>query len=341
MKYILKNTEINNKKASEFETKSLLYLIGFRKDSSEVSLISIDCINDVTGVNENFDKLWDIQAKNHSTISPKKLGKFLFTLFDNHISDINFYEYILFVPKINDAYLLDSTISTYNVKNFESKTYSKIITGLKEETLRVNKSCDDVKVNEFLDRVLIVQDNKRLSTYIKSITKFKNKKIQSEEFYKSVFEDIRDIQTAKKNSYVEGEVLSKVEDILALNRHIYTKDIHTLIINRIVGCNIFEFQNPISFMPEMRKTNDDQAAEDLLQDCKSDLSRMFFNKNSNKEFWKISEYIITSLRTNGNKSIYDIADDVETNTPVKKTIMNNKSQLFLISLIKDGLKDDN
>ncbi len=99
MKYILKNTEINNKKASEFETKSLLYLIGFRKDSSEVSLISIDCINDVTGVNENFDKLWDVQAKNHSTISPKRLGKFLFTLFDNHISDINFYEYILFVPR--------------------------------------------------------------------------------------------------------------------------------------------------------------------------------------------------------------------------------------------------
>ena len=49
--YTFKNTEINNKKASDFETKSMLYLLGMRSDSKEIDLIAVDCFNDVTGLN--------------------------------------------------------------------------------------------------------------------------------------------------------------------------------------------------------------------------------------------------------------------------------------------------
>lgn len=53
--YIFKNTELNNKKSADYETKSLLYLFGMRKDSEKVDIVVIDCFNDVTGVNESFD----------------------------------------------------------------------------------------------------------------------------------------------------------------------------------------------------------------------------------------------------------------------------------------------
>lgn len=61
--YIIKNTERNNETASEYETKSLLYLMSMRQDSSEMELFIIDCFNDVSGSNNEVDKIWDLQTK--------------------------------------------------------------------------------------------------------------------------------------------------------------------------------------------------------------------------------------------------------------------------------------
>jgi hypothetical protein len=341
MKYTITNTEINNKRASEFETKSLLYLVGFRKDSHEVDVLAIDCLNDVTGINKSFDKLWDVQAKNHSTLTPKKIGKFLYTLFDNYTSEVDFFDYILFVPKLTSDYLIDDSLMTYGIDNINTDTKKRIKNGLISEIKRVLGSCNELVVDSFLNIVLIVQDNKKISTYIKGITRFKNKKIRGEDFYKSVFEDIRDIQSVKKNSYIEGVVLTDIKDVLSLNRHFYAKDINTLIINRIIGCDIFATPYTISFLPEIRKTVDDDSAKDLLQDCKSNLSRAFFNKNSNKEFWIITEFLISYLADNTNSSIYESLTELHMNTQIKSSYFNEKSLLFLISLIKDGLKDEN
>ncbi|MGL6002402.1 MAG: hypothetical protein ACRCZ4_09950, partial [Plesiomonas sp.] len=92
-RYTFTNTEINNKKASEFETKSLLYLLGMRDDSDEIEIITVDCFNDVTGADENFNKLWDVQSKNHSSLPPSKIGESLLTLYNNYISSIEFIDY--------------------------------------------------------------------------------------------------------------------------------------------------------------------------------------------------------------------------------------------------------
>lgn len=48
--YKFKTSEQNNDKATEFETKSLLYLLTKIKGHSGISLFIIDCFNDVTGV---------------------------------------------------------------------------------------------------------------------------------------------------------------------------------------------------------------------------------------------------------------------------------------------------
>lgn len=76
--------------AAEYETKALLYLMSYRKDSTDIDTFIIDCFNDVTGGNNDLSKLWDVQAKGDKKLSPKLIGKYLVTLFQNHVSNIDF-----------------------------------------------------------------------------------------------------------------------------------------------------------------------------------------------------------------------------------------------------------
>ena len=83
--YKFKTSEQNNDKATEFETKSLLYLLTKIKGHSGISLFIIDCFNDVTGVSENYSDSWDIQSKNVASLTPRTVGKALYTLFANYV----------------------------------------------------------------------------------------------------------------------------------------------------------------------------------------------------------------------------------------------------------------
>lgn len=50
--YTIKTSERNNDKATEYETKSLLYLLTKIKGHRSIDLFIIDCFNDVTGIAE-------------------------------------------------------------------------------------------------------------------------------------------------------------------------------------------------------------------------------------------------------------------------------------------------
>lgn len=76
--YKFKTSEQNNDKATEFETKSLLYLLTKIKGHSGISLFIIDCFNDVTGVAEDYSDSWDIQSKNVASLTPRTVGKALY-----------------------------------------------------------------------------------------------------------------------------------------------------------------------------------------------------------------------------------------------------------------------
>ena len=126
-------TERTNEKATEFETKSLLYLLSMREDSDEIDTFLIDCFNDVTGINRNCNKLWDVQSKGVKSLNPKKIGRALITLFENYISDINFHFYILFFPKISNIYFVDDSQILFGIDNFKQNHIQKIKDGLLEE----------------------------------------------------------------------------------------------------------------------------------------------------------------------------------------------------------------
>ena len=126
MTYIFSNTERTNKKASEYETKSLLYLIGQYRNKKEISIAAIDCFNDVTGMSHTGQKLWDIQSKGEANLTPRKLGKHLITLFDNYDSEFVFFEYFFFMPKIHRRYLDNDVDHTYNISSFKKNEAIKI-----------------------------------------------------------------------------------------------------------------------------------------------------------------------------------------------------------------------
>lgn len=342
MAYTFKNTEINNEKASDFETKSLLYLIGKRMDSKEIEYVAFDCFNDVSGINKNTDKIWDIQSKNEQSLNPKKIGKYFYTLFDNYVSTLNFKEFIFFSPVLNSEYKKDKKLLIYNIANFEDKTIKRIKNGLKEEIERVKGTSVnyDKEQKEFLDKVLIVEDNQSAAEYIKSVTKFKKIDIKDDNFYKSIFQDLRDIQSAKKNSYIEHSVISQIKEVLDFKRHLSTKDIETLIICRIIGCEIFDYKSiPLYFSP-MLDGYDIEYKKDVLQDCNSNLSRAFFNKNSNRIFWKACEKILSFFESESLTDVNIVFDSVFPNYVPKISYLNELTVKYLISIIIEG-NDDN
>lgn len=342
MAYTFKNTEINNEKASDFETKSLLYLIGKRKDRKEIEFIAFDCFNDVSGINKSTDKVWDVQAKNEQSLNPKKIGKYFFTLFDNFISTLNFTELIFFTPILKPDYKKNDKLLIYKAENFEDKTLERIKNGLKEEIKRV-KGCSinyDKEQKEFLKRVLIVEDNQSGAEYIKSVTKFKKADIKDESFYKSVFQDLRNIQTSKKNSYIENAVISQIKEVLDFKRHLSTKDIETLIISRIIGVEVFDYKSiPLYFSPLLEGLDVDDK-KDILQDCNSNLSRAFFNKNSNYIFWKTCEKIIAIIESQNLNNVDVIFDFGFPNYAPNISYLDEITIKYLISIIIEG-NDDN
>ena len=337
MNYTFKNTEINNKKASDFETKSLLYLISRKK---EIDYVTFDCFNDVSGVNKNHDKIWDVQSKNEKSLSPKKIGKYLFTLFDNYISTFSFHEFIFFAPILSEDYKINSKLNIYNLDNIEEKTLKRILNGLTEEVERVKGNSVDYseQIEIFLEKVFIVEDNSTENEYIKSVTKFKKVGIKSDDFYTSIFTDLRNIQSAKKNTYIENEIISEIRDVLTFNRHLTTKDIEILIISRIIGVEIFNYSSiPITFFPII-KSLDNEEIKDILQECNSNLSRAFFNKNSNKVFWKVCEKIITFLNENKSSDVEYIYSETFKDYIFRISYLKDFTIKYLISIIIEGTK---
>ncbi len=341
MTYIFKNTEINNEKASVFETKSLLYLIGKRNDSKEIEYVTFDCFNDVSGINKKHDKIWDIQSKNEASLSPKKIGTYFFTLFDNFLSTFAFKEFVFFCPILKEDYKIDSSLRSYKVDNIVEKTRTRIKFGLIEEVNRVKNNLVDytTQIENFLNIVQIVEDDEAENEYIKALTKFKKTDIKSDEFYKSVFIDLRNSQSSKKNSYIENATITEIREVLNFRRHLSVKDVELLIVSRIIGIEIFKniYYYPLYFSVFIDQLMIEDK-KDILQECNSNLSRAFFNKNSNKVFWKVCEDIISYSSINNNHDVSLVYNTVFGSYTPRVSFLNEITIKYLISIILEGLE---
>ncbi len=340
MAYEFKFTEQNVERASEFETKTLLYLLGLDRDRSEISIIFIDCFNDVTGSNDNCKALWDFQSKGVSNLNPRKIGKSLFTLFSNFTSDFKFRKYALFIPQPKHSYLNNSTIIEFGIDNFGNHR-EKIKEGLVLECIRRSQN-NDIPVEEkqeidlFLEKVLFIADSVEKFYYVKNLIYFKDKDLKPTQFYTEIFDEIRSVQADKKSISVHKLVINHISEALKFKKHLRAKEITALLINRLVGVELFSRKAiPIDFLPEVLGL-DKNDVKDLIQECNEKISRAVFDKNSKENFWGFLEAAISEVLKNTNISAREAYTIVSINTDKRISHLSGLPGVYLICLIKEG-----
>lgn len=338
--YTFINTEQNNEKASEYETKSLLYLLCMRSDSKDINLLIVDCFNDITGGNNNkLSKLWDVQSKGVKDLRPRTIGKSLATLYKNYLSAVSFNHYVLLMPKLTVRWLIDEDKQSFTIKNMKEEYISKVKEGLCEEHLRrtSDKSIDYMKINSFLLEVLFVIALKNKEDYTRNIVEFKDKDIKTKKFYVELFDEIRDRQATLKNNCIEGTVIKSVEEVLNLKRTIKREELEVLTINRLVGVDVFNKRSiPIDFFDELEGL-DKEDKKDVIQKCNEDLSLTLFNKNSKVKFWELIEYIVQLVKCNSHLTSREIYEQIPNSIIRGVGTLDETSCIYFISVIQEGL----
>lgn len=341
MTYTFKYTEKNLGKGSEFETRALIFLMSLSQHRDDVHYLFIDCFNDVSGTGYHCNEIFDVQSKGVKKLSPKKIGESLVTLFINSISSLKFSSSILFLETVDPKYLLDKEVTTFGSRNF-GENFSKISIGLKEEFLRrtddfTGKDIDTL-INGFLDSVTFVLNSKTKEEYIKSLTKFKNDGIKDTSFFEAVFKEIQDIQISKKTILIESQQVKDIREALGFKKHLIVKDIHTLVINRIVGVDLFkDLKVPLHFLDQTRELSIEEN-RDLIQNCYSQISKAIFDKSSKKRFWDFLELGIIEVTNSPSASPLEIYNKIDHEHGVHSKYLKGSSGIFLISLIKEGFE---
>ena len=338
---MFETTEQNNQKANDYETKALLYLLSFRKDSNNIETFAIDCFNDVTGCNKNYSVLWDVQSKNVQSLNPSKIGSHLITLFHNYEHNFPFKYFIFLMPKLKDMYLNNENKEIFCFNNFKAKYHQKIQQGLQQEYKRRYKTpINSGNINNFLNKVVFVIGNKSKCEYVKNITKFKTNIVQ-DKFFEDIFDEIRDKQTSFKNITIHNCSINRPSEITKTNKIFKRVDFDALIINRFIGYDLFKNLNtiPNSFLDSI-KDFDTETRKDIIQNANSEIARCLFDKNNKKLFWIFFEKLIYTIKMNlknSSEGLYNIISNLKIEFPNE---LSKLTIIYLISLIKDGWQNE-
>lgn len=340
--YEFTTTERNNEKASEYETKSLLYLFGCRDDSEEIELFIIDCFNDVSGSDKEVRKLWDVQSKGVKSLNPRKIGRSLVTLFQNYVSEIAFEFFIFFMPKLKEMYLYDEDSQCFSIINFKNEYIEKIKLGLREEYCRRNTEIpSETDIDNFLNLVQFVIAKDGCREYIENIISFRNAQKLENEFYNRLFEEIRNAQTIAKTKNVNGCQIMNAAEVMQFKKYIWKKDIDAMVINRMLGIDLFNSKMvPIAFIDEISMLNVEER-KDIIQDCQSDIARLLFDKNGRVVFWRFFEKILMCIQDNSKLLPSEIFEEIKKSRIKIPRFLKKKSVIYLISVLKEGLENEN
>ena len=341
MAYIVKSSEQTRSSGAEMETKALLYLMNFREDSKEIYYYIVDFFNDITGMDRQAEKLWDVQSKAGKDASPKKIGEELVTLFKNYLSDFEFEEFILFVGGVSKTVRKDDTLTVFGIDNIQDKARPKIIKGLKEEAEKKiyidGTSVTDDDINEFLTHVKFVIDDKPSSEYVRAILKDSLSLIADDRILNAIFNEIRNTQSNKKNTKVEGVVIQTKAEALNHFRHIDVKQIRLLTLQRIINKNPIDGSIPRSFIPIYEKCPP-ESQNDLLQDCRIACAHALFNKSSADDFWRLLNSIYKLIIENPDADINVLYEKLDNDIKNAAEDFDEHSLKYFMAQLKDGIQ---
>lgn len=345
MPYTVSSSEKTRSSGAEYETKALLYLMNLRDDSDEIHYFVIDFFNDLTGMDRFAENLWDVQSKGAKNNSPAAIGKELVTLFKNYLSELNFKYYILFLGGVSTTVRIRDDLDVFDISNINESALNKLIIGLKNESIDKtyinNTDITDSNINDFLQKVLFVIDDRKPSEYVKAIIKNHPGIIPEEKILDAIFNEIRNVQSSLKNSIVEGVVIQTTDEVLRFCRHMTNSEIRLLTLNRIINRNPVEKNSiPPSFIPIYSLWVPEKQRE-MLDECVQTLCKALFNKNAASEFWNLFENIYSLVISKPTYSVQEIYQSLDTQTRNASPDFDAISLKYFIAIVKDGIQNDN
>lgn len=344
MVYIVSSTERTKKSGSDMETKALLHLMNFHINKNEIHYFIVDFFNDLTGMNRSSTKLWDLQSKSGKNTSPKAIGRELVTLYKNFLSHFNssFYDYILFSGGVSKTVRINNDIDCFGIENITDNAKDRIINGLIDECNKKkyidNRFITKQSINLFLEKVVFVIDNKTTGEYVKEIIKDHPNIIPDESGLNSIFNEIRNAQSSKKNdSVIENKRIETSDEALNYYRHLTSNEIRLLTLQRIINRNPIESGIPLSFItiyndcPEHRR-------QDMIDECQAALCRALFNKNSARGFWSLFNEIYNLIISFPKSNTQDLFNKLDKDLIDGCPDFGADSVKYFISVIKDGIQ---
>lgn len=342
MSYIVRSSEKLRKPAADAETKALLYLMSFYKNSNEIYYFVIDFFNDLTGLNRTANKLWDLQSKGAKNSSPKSIGKELVTLFKNFLSEIDFEAYILFLGGVTSSFRVDNQKNIFGIENVKNDAIKKMKEGLIEECILKNyidfDQTTDELITMFFSKVTFVIDDKTPIEYVKNIIKNHPKLMPEDEVLKSIFEEIRDKQSLKKNAnVVEDIVIQTTEEALDYCRHLTSNEIRLLTMQRIMNHNILEKGIPLPFLEIISKMPEGEKKK-IINECQMSCCRALFNSNRTEEYWSFFENAYSLIVEFPDDNVSDIYKKIDKGILESCPDLDVHSFKYFISIMKEGLE---
>ena len=345
--YKVTSTESHNEKATDFETKAMLYLLNYCKNSNEIHWVVVDFFNDVTGINTTQTSCIDLQSKGVKDICPSGLGKYSVTLFKNYLSEFDFKDYILFIEGVSKTiYDQIHGDKSFTINDLDKPTINSIINGLKKEAKKKTYIEDKTRITtpiirNFLKNVTFVIDSHTKEEYIKDAVNY-NSSIEVEDAkLRKIFKELRDKQASKKNNDGDGEEIEAISSFIYYDKYLRVDDIHLLILNRIC---FKDFLNNITAVPkyfsDIYSKIDETRRDEILEECYSSIMRILMNNNNRTHFWILFEEIVKELINDKSKKVDDIYDKIDKSTFDKLVFLDALSCKYLIALLKERIIDD-
>lgn len=336
--YKVCGTEKTRKKGSDYETKALLYLMGEHEDHARVERFVIDFFNDLTGVDQYDDEVWDVQSKG-SKLSIPDIGRSLVSLFKNYLSEFEFDHYILFMGGIGNNALIDSKLKSFGINSFKIKNIQIIRNSLLEECKTkeyINETDITVgSVEDFLSNVLFVVGDKEGYEYIRNLVDINPDYKSDKVILESIFKEIRTVQSSKKDSEIEGKRLGRFDEYYQYYRYLEASDIRLMIINRLCSYNFANDKVPCSFIQYLEHL-DDSDKKAYTNACRDEIYRVIFDQNLCDVFWPFFNNVHMCVCNNPGGDIDTIYDSLDMRLVKRIHHLSSGGLKFFISVLKDG-----
>lgn len=324
------------------EAKALLFLMNINKD---IYYLFIDLFNDVSASDKSCDRIWDLQSKASKNLSGKTLGRCLITLYCNYCSDINFEDYILFVGGVSNSVRINNGLDYFDSNNIHPGVLESMKEGLFDECQKRldldTKWKSKTNISKFLEFVRIYVCKKNQVNLINEVFSKYSEVYVDNQICQDIFRELKGIQASlKDNSTIEGIELHNAGDALNLDRHIKSKIVILLILQRVINWNLPSKSIPHSLVDFYNNIPSDDKDE-IIDNCKQCCIKSVFDNDNTMPYWLLFDNIFDLVNKNPDLSVEEIYHLIDNNVIDDCIYMDNYAVIYLISLVKDGNNYDN